>query len=491
MYGDTLLNWGAIAWYLSPELIVLATALLLLGLDLVEHQRVQHWLPYVSLAGLTLALVATVTLGQQTERVLAVFQLDLFAVCIKAITWVTMALLVLVSEDYLRAHTDQSALFYALLLLAALSISLLGAATELITIFLLFDLLSILSYLLTGYLRHDQYGTEAAFKYFIYGATLSAVMLYGFSWLYGLTGSTDLLWIAASLRMIEQFISPLALVPILILILAGLAYKVAAAPFHHWAPDAYEGAPTPVTAFLSVAPKIAGFALLLRVVLVLFPGVLTLGSDLRWPLLTFLSAFAMVVGNLAALGQDNIKRLMAYSSIAQAGYILIGVAVATSRGVTAVLFYLVAYAVTNLGAFAAIIAFANQTGSELIASYAGGHKRAALLAAVLTICLLSLAGIPGTAGFMGKLWLFSAAIESGLVWLAVLGVINSVISVGYYWKVIQALYLAPMIREDKLETPPLLKIVLGLTLGAVLLVGLFPSLVLPWLESAAQLFFAG
>lgn len=486
-----IFSWGEIVWYLSPELILLATVIILLGLDLADRHSQQRWLPYVSLAGLALTLAATMTLWHQTGRILAVFQLDVFAVSVKTVTWVSMALVVLVSDEYIRAHTQQPALFYALLLLAAFSISLLGAATELMSIFLLFDLLSIISYFLTGYLRQDNYSTEAAFKYFIYGATLSAVMLYGLSWLYGLTGTTDLAWIAENLRVIEPLLPPLTLIPILVLIMGGLAYKIAAAPFHHWAPDAYEGAPTPVTAFLSVGPKIAGFALLLRVVLVLFPNSLALGTDLRWPLLTFLSAFTMVVGNLAALGQENVKRLMAYSSIAQAGYILIGVAVATAHGVTAVLFYLVAYALTNLGAFAAIIAFSNQTGSEMIASYAGGHKRAAFLAAVLTVCLLSLAGIPGTAGFMGKLWLFSAAIEHNMTWLAVLGVVNSVISVGYYWKVIQALYLAPSIREEKVETSPLLKVALGLTLVGVLLVGLFPGLILPWLESATRLFFSG
>jgi NADH-quinone oxidoreductase subunit N len=279
--------------------------------------------------------------------------------------------------------------------------------------------------------------------------------------------------------------------PALILMVAGFAFKIGAVPFHQWAPDAYEGAPTPVTAFLSVGPKIAGFAIILRVLLTALPiDLANLAMDWR-TLMMAIAALTMTVGNLVALWQQNIKRLLAYSSIAQAGYILIGVVAASPRGVTAVLLYLAAYALTNLGAFAAVIAFSNQAGSDAIEDYAGLSKRAPGLALVLIVCLLSLGGIPPTAGFIGKLYLFSAAIEEGLLWLAVVGVINSVISLSYYWKVIRAMYLVPTHIEEQLTTSPTLAVALGATAAGVLMVGAFPGPLLTLIQTAAPIFFGG
>jgi proton-translocating NADH-quinone oxidoreductase chain N len=490
-FGEPTLTLGQTLWLLSPELVLLLAGLLVMGLDAIRPRREEkRWLPYVALGGLALALIATVTLWGCDTRVLYVLSCDRFALVVKAVALVATAFVVLMSDVYIRARSRFQGEFYALLLFAVLAICLLGGATNLVMVFLAFDFVSIASYILTGYLRDDRGSAEAATKYFLYGAALSSVMLYGMSWFYGLTGSADLEDIAGSLMGMGGSVRPIVL-PALILMVGGFAFKIAAVPFHQWAPDAYEGAPTPVTAFLSVGPKIAGFAVILRVLMTALPlTMVDLATDWR-TLLMAISVVTMTVGNLTALWQDDIKRMLAYSSIAQAGYILIGVVAASPRGTTAVLLYLATYSLTNLGAFAAVIAFSNQVGSDVIEEYAGLSQRAPGVAAVLIICLLSLTGIPPTAGFVGKLWLFSAAIEEGLVWLAAVGVINSVISLSYYWKVIRAMYLVPAQTEERLTTPPTLAVALGVTVAGVLLVGAFPGPLLSLIRAAAPTFFGG
>lgn len=490
-FGEQTLTLGQTLWLLSPELVLVVAGVLILALDAIRpHQEEKRWLPAVALAGLGGALVATATLWGCNARVLYVLSCDSFALVVKIAALLAVGIVVLVADTYIRARTRHQGEFYALLVFSALAICLLGAAVNLIMIFVVFDFLSIVSYILTGYLRDDRLSAEAGLKYFLYGAALSAVMLYGMSWLYGLTGATDLTDIGSVLLSTEAAVRPVVL-PALVLVAAGFGFKVGAVPFHQWAPDAYEGAPTPVTAFLSVGPKIAGFALILRVMLTMLPAELQ-SLDLDWQaLLMALAAVTMTVGNLVAIWQQNVKRLLAYSSIAQAGYILIGVVAASPRGVTAVLLYFFAYALTNLGAFAVVVAFSNQTGSDSIDDYAGLSKRAPGLAMLLLICLLSLGGIPPTAGFLGKLYLFSAAIERGLIWLAVVGVLNSVISLGYYWKVIRAMYLVPQRAEGRLTTSPTLAVALAITVVGVFFVGIFPTALLGMIESAAQVFFAG
>jgi proton-translocating NADH-quinone oxidoreductase chain N len=476
-------------WLLSPELVLLLAGLFILGLDAIHpHEEKKPWLPYVALAGLAGALAATVRLWGCNTRVLFVLACDPFALVIKMIALVAMGIVVLISDVYVRTRSRYQGEFYALLLFSALTICLLGAATNLIMIFLAFDFLSITSYLLTGYLRDDRRSSEAAIKYFLYGVTLSAVMLYGMSWFYGLTGSTDLSGIAAALKGAEGTLRPMIL-PALILVLAGLAFKIGAVPFHQWAPDAYEGAPTPVTALLSVGPKIAGFALIVRMMLAALPLDLE-HLPLDWQtLLMALAALTMTVGNLVALWQHNVKRLLAYSSISQAGYVLIGVVAASPRGLAAALFYLAAYVLTNLGAFAAVVAFSNQTGSDTIEDYSGLNERSPALTWVLIVCLLSLVGIPPTAGFIGKLNLFAAAIEKGLLWLAVIGVLNSIISLSYYWKIIRMAYIARPQVESRLAISPTLAVAMGVTVAGVLAIGIFPGPLLALVEAAVRTFF--
>lgn len=492
MSGEGTLALEQALGLLAPELVLLVTGLFILGADaILPRKKDRAWIPWAMLVGLAVALAATITLWGSNTQVLAVFSVDPFALMVKMVALVAMGIVALSSDVYIRTHSRYQAEFYALLLFATLTICLLGGATNLIMVFLAFDFLSITSYILTGYLRDDRRSSEAAIKYFLYGSAVSAVMLYGMSWFYGLTGSADLSGIAAALTGTEDVLRPIVL-PALIFMAAGFAFKIGAVPFHQWAPDAYEGAPTPVTAFLSVGPKIGGFSVIIRVLLSALPPIELMSLAMDWrALLMAIAALTMTVGNLVALWQSNIKRLLAYSSIAQAGYILIGVVAASPRGVSAVLLYLAAYAVTNLGAFAAVIAFSNRTGSDEIHDYAGLHKRAPGLALVLIICLLSLAGIPPTAGFVGKLWLFSSAIEGGLLWLAAVGVINSVISVSYYWKIMRAMYFTPAETEEQLITSPALAVALGAAVVGVFAVGIFPGSLMTLLQSAAQIFFQG
>lgn len=503
---ESTLTLGQSLRLIAPELVLLVTGFLILALDLATARRSENrWQPYVALFGLAGAAVAVALLWGTNTPVFYVLVCDPFSLVAKGIAALGVAILVLMSDAYVRARTGQVAFFYALLLFCTLAIFLLVSSVNFIMLLLTFDFLSIVSYVLTGFLRDDPRSSEAGLKYLIYGSILSAVMLYGLSWLYGLTGSMDIAHVGVVLANAQVWlvqlpapISPAILTPILIFVVAGLAYKVAAAPFHQWAPDAYEGAPTPVTAFLSVGPKVAGFVIFVRITLLLFPPIQSslsgwwLGDDWRWPLLAFLSAFAMTFGNLAAFWQDNVKRLLAYSSIAQAGYILIGVTVASERAIAGVLLYLLVYVVTNLGAFSAILAFSNAADSDLIHDYRGLYRRAPLAAATMLLALLSLAGIPGTGGFVGKLWLFSAALEGdNMLWLAILGVVNSVISLGYYWKIIRATYMRPMRRTDAIPVSPFLNVALVVTLLGILWLGLFPGTVLPAIETAARVLIGG
>ncbi len=481
---------GQILWFLAPEIALLATALLILGLDGIRPCRERQRCPlYVALGGFGLALGATLSLRGYIGRPLPALSSDPFALTTKIIALGGMGIVALLSDDYIQMHSpEKRAAFYALLLFSSLSISLMTGASDLILILLALECLSVTSYFLTGYLRDDPRAAEAALKYFMYGAAMSAMMLYGASWFYGLTGSTGLREIAAALIAAEDTLRP-ALLPALIFVIAGLAYKIAAVPFHQWAPDAYEGAPPPVAAYLSVGPVVGGFAVTMRLLLTALPVDLAdLALDWR-TLLIAISALTMTVGNLVALRQRNIKRLLAYSSIAQVGYLLVGLVVASPRGVTAALFYLVAYALSNLGAFAVVITFANQTGSGEIADYAGLSARAPLLAIGLTICLFSLAGLPVTAGFVGKWRLLFAAIEQGLLWLSIIGALNSAIALAGYWRVIRAVYLTPAQVEEPVSASPTLAIALGMTVAGVLLIGVMPGPLMALVQAAAPVFF--
>jgi len=376
--------------------------------------------------------------------------------------------------------------FYLLLLASTLGMCLMAASADLIMLFLAIETTSIPLYVLAGFYKTDNKSTEAGFKYLLFGALTSAVMLYGFSLLYGFTGTTDLYQITAAAQS-GAFPLSLAL-GTLILVLVGFGFKISAVPFHFWAPDVYEGAPTPVAGFLSTASKAAGFAVLMRVLLVVYGGQEVIPY---WVfVIAALSVFSMTLGNALALAQKNIKRMLAYSSIAHAGYALIGVAALSPFGITSVVFYLIAYVVTNLAAFGVVATFERTSGSNEIADYAAFSRRAPGLALAMLVAFLSLAGMPPLGGFIAKVLVFAAAVKTGMVWLAVIGVLNSIVGLYYYLIVLKVVYLYRSEDEDK-PVPVTRPYALALT---VLVIGiiLIGTLFAPWVEwstsAAAALF---
>lgn len=483
---------------LSPELILGGFGLIVLGADLMLRRK-RAWLIYLSLLGLALAFLATAGLWGANQSLLsAMLTVDPLAILLKLAAILATGLVLLSAIDYVpggrgRASSYQTSLgyqgeFYSLLLFAALSMTLMAGATDLIMIALSLEFLSITSYVLTGYLREDVRSNEGAIKYLLYGAITTAVMLYGMSFLYGMTGSTNLEDIAANLGSLLASPGPLRqlVLPIVIFLLAGFGFKIALVPFHQWAPDAYEGAPTPVTAFLSVGPKVAGFAVLFRVFLTALPHL-----QIDWmALLAGVSAVTMTLGNLVAIPQTNIKRMLAYSSIAQAGYVLIGVAAASTLGMASALFYLFVYTLTNLGAFAVVITFSNWSGSDAIPDYAGLSQKSPALAMTMLLFLISLAGIPPLPGFVGKFYLFAAAIERGMIWLAVIGVINSIISLYYYLMVARVMYIKPPETEEAVPASRALLAALLVTGVGMLLLGIYPAPLSELSQAAARAFFA-
>jgi NADH-quinone oxidoreductase subunit N len=355
-------------------------------------------------------------------------------------------LVLLSSSSLLESIARYRAEFVGLLMLATVALMVLASANELITLYLALEISSLSIAFLSAWQKRDLRSTEAGLKYFLLSAMSSAVLLYGLALLYGLTGETRLDAIA---RELTTATSP-ALFLALAMLLAGFGFKISAVPFQLWTPDVYEGAPTPVTAYLSVASKAAGFAIAVRVFLTALPA-----AQADWAtLITALAVATMTVGNIVALVQTNIKRMLAYSSIAQAGYVLIGVAAATQRGLSAMLFYLAAYTFTNLAAFGAVIAITRLTGSERIADFRGLRERAPGLSFALAVSLLSLAGLPPFVGFFAKLYVFWAAADAGLLLLVLVGVINSAISLFYYAQVIHDMY---MLSPVTLVPPPELR----------------------------------
>ena len=341
---------------LSPELSLLLTAICILVFDIILPEKTKRFIPIVAIIGIIIGFIFAVTQWGINVTVLRVLVHDSITVFAYCLILITMLGLVLISSSYIQEVSDNAPFFYALLMLNGLAALLLVATTNILMLVLALEFLSITSYVLTGYLHYDTRSTEAAIKYLIYGAVISTLTLYGVSWLYGLTGQTDYVQIADALaRPGEWFagypFSEKLLIPILIFISTGFAFKIAAAPFHQWAPDAYEGAPTPVTAMLATVPKIAGFVVLLRVSLLLFPADISIGQMWHTPLLGILSAAAMLLGSLGGLWQTDVKRMMAYSGITQAGYALMGLATGSSQGAQAQFVYLFAYVIAELAIF--------------------------------------------------------------------------------------------------------------------------------------------
>jgi proton-translocating NADH-quinone oxidoreductase chain N len=468
-----------------PELILAIFGMLILVADLVWREKGHNALAWMTLLGFILAFAATISIwGANASLFAEMYVVDLFSAFFKLLATVTGILIVLVSMDYLRGRTPYRGEFFALFTFAILAMVMMASSASLLMIYLSIEFLSYMSYLLTGFLREDKKSNEAAIKYFLYGAITSAVMLYGLSLLYGISGSLNLNDIA---RAFASSVDPTTRVVALVstaLVIAGLGFKISLVPFHQWAPDVYEGAPTPITAFLSVGSKAVGFAVLLRVALIAL-----LAFQSHWAqLLAVISIITMTLGNLVALRQTNIKRMLAYSSIAQAGYILIGLVALNLKGASpfaglnGILIYLFAYLFTNLGAFICVIAIENATGIVEIPQYAGLVKRAPLVAALFVIFFLSLAGIPPTAGFIGKFFIFGAALREGYLFLAAVAIVNSVVSVFYYFSVVRQAFFEEAKDATPIRLAPAIAFSLVASAAMVLLVAVYPE---PLLNLAA------
>lgn len=429
---------------LIPELILLLASLIILLAGAGRGERGAVW-GKVTAAVFAAALLALLACqGPEADLAGGMLSLDSFAVLFRGIFLALGLLVALISDDFLSKHPPARAEYWPLLLWAVLGMMLMVSSRDLLMIYLGLELVSLCSYVLAGYLKEDARSVEASIKYFLTGAVASAVLLFGISLLYGFAGSTSLEAVARAWRGISTGTDAKVLgYSALAFLIVGFGFKVAAAPMHMWAPDVYEGAPTPITAFFSVGPKGAAFAALLRV---LFVGLL--GFRPGWTTaFAFLAAASMVVGNLAALPQKNLKRMMAYSAIAHAGYVLVGFAAGTGAGTQAVAYYLLAYVFANLGVFAVI--WAVSARGEELNDYAGLGRRQPVLAWSMVVHFLSLIGIPPLAGFFGKLYLLSAALERGQVWLALVMVVNSAVSVGYYYGVVRQMFLVMEEGEDK------------------------------------------
>jgi NADH-quinone oxidoreductase subunit N len=397
--------------------------------------------------------------------------------------------------------------FLALLFALVLGLYLMASATDLLLVYLSIEMVSLVSYVLTGFHRADRKANEAALKYVIYGGVASGVMLYGISILYGLFGTTRVIGaggigaqladVTSRLFMAHAFggqpAAQLALVVAVVFILAGVGYKIAAVPFHMWSPDVYEGAPTPFTAFLSVGPKAAGFAVAIRFFFAAFErqvpgGGFVPSSDLPWPaIIGIISAISMTLGNLTAIVQSNLKRMFAYSSIAHAGYLLMGLSAASIAGVQSILIYLIVYVLMNVGAFLVVIAVSRVTGGEDIKDFRGLSSRAPIAALALVIFLFSLTGIPPFAGFAGKYLIFAAVVQKGGFWnvlLALIGVLNSAVALFYYARIIKAMYLEEAIDDRPLEVPLVYTGVMVALAVPVIVFGIYWAPLVRWAAAA-------
>jgi NADH-quinone oxidoreductase subunit N len=464
------IGWTQV-YLLSPELSVVLLAFLVIGIDLVSRRKTLAWL--TALIGLAVPLFLTLSLafnwfglvpappagGGPVTAFFGTLVVDQFAIFFKFLFIGIAFGVVLVSfryaEKYLRATPGE---YYGIILISTAGMMLMGASGELITLYISLEMTSIPLYILAGLLRTDTRSQEASVKYVLLGAMSSAILLYGMALIYGATGTTDLREIA-TVATTQLKTSNLLLLLGEIFVFTGLGFKVSAVPFHMWAPDIYEGAPTPSTLFFSVGSKAAGFAGLLRIFV--YGGLGIASSIYIWALVAIVAALTMTLGNVVALLQSNIKRMMAYSSIGQAGYLLLGLAAlminpaSAALSGTAILAFLAVYVVTNIGVFAGIIALADATGRENIRDFDGFGRRAPWMAAGMAFCLLALAGIPPMAGFLSKLFIFLAAWGQGsfMTFLVILGLVNSAISLVYYANVVWRMYTIEPPKRERLEVP--------------------------------------
>lgn len=467
---------------LSPEVALVISGGLVMLIDAFAGRRLPRVV--IQALGLLGPLVSVVLAARLMGITTTIFNgsvaVDLYAVYFKVLIAGAAALVLLASSSLLDDHPHSRGEFVGLIQLATAALMLLSAARDLITIYISLEISSLSIAFLSAWNKRDARSAEAGLKFFLLSAISSAVLLYGMALIYGLTGQLRLDAIARELAGPPNATLLLALT----LVVAGFGFKVSAVPFQMWTPDVYEGAPTPVTAFISVASKAAGLAVIVRVLETGLPN-----TQPNWTaMLAGICLATMTVGNIGALVQSNVKRMLAYSSIAHIGYILIGLAAASGPALASVLFYLLAYAVTNLGAFTAVIAAARLTGSEQLDALRGLAQRAPWIAFGLAVSLLSLAGLPPFAGFFAKLYIFQAALDRGLGGLVLAGVINSAVSLFYYTQVIHAMYIAPPTEERRAPAPVAPALALVLSVAGILLFGIFSSQFLDFQQVAAVSF---
>jgi NADH-quinone oxidoreductase subunit N len=464
-----------------PEILLLVLGILVLFIDpfLKKDGSRRPFLGWFTSVGLLIILALSLLVGRPADPLLVyggMLRFDWLGFAFKMFFIFAAGVTSLFFMD--AEPLNRRAEAYLLLLAATIGMCLMASSTDLVMLYLAIETTSIPLYLLAGFLKGDDRSTESGFKYMLFGALTSAILLYGFSLIYGFTGKTGL-------YDLSQYFGSFNLVAVGItfLVLVGLAFKISLFPFHFWAPDVYEGAPTPVAGFLSTASKAAGFAVLIRLFTVVFPVV---SPD--WSLiLAVLATLTMTVGNLIALAQKNIKRMLAYSSIAHAGYAMIGVVAFSQLGTSSTVFYLLGYVLTNLLAFGIVAIVGRAVGSEDYSAYSGLSRRNSTLGLAAMVAFLSLAGMPPFVGFVAKFFVFSAAIESGWVWLAIVGVVNSIIGLYYYLNVLKYIYLFRMENQDEQQHP--IPVSRPLAIGLVLLVIgilLLGTLFGPWFDLATK-----
>jgi NADH-quinone oxidoreductase subunit N len=462
-------NWSAI----GPELILSLTAMALLLITVLAKKGAKGVIPYLSLAGIVGALLFCVSLWGKSEYAFnRMVVVDNYSLFFKIIFLITAGLTVLMSIRFLQAEEAEYGEYYVLVLFAAVGMMFMASAADLIIVFLGLETFSLAVYVLAGFFRTQPKSNESALKYFLLGAFSAGFLLYGIALIYGATGTTNLKGIYEFVQKIHLLTDPLLLIGMGLLIV-GFGFKVASVPFHMWTPDVYEGAPTSVTAFMSVGPKAAGFAAFLRVFVY---ALSSLQTDWVW-ILWVLAVLTMTLGNVVAIAQKNIKRMLAYSSIAHAGYILVAMVAASELGTASVLFYLLAYAFMNLGAFGVVILYGRRGEENInIGDYSGMAYKYPLLAAAMAIFMFSLAGIPPTAGFVGKFYIFSSAVKAGYIGLAIIGVLNSALSVYFYLRVTVMMYMRNPEKEfAKLDLSPAMVIALIIAVLGTLQMGITPS----------------
>ncbi len=463
-----------------PEIVLSIFGMIVMVLEpLLDEKTGQKILGLIAVLGTLAGLGATSFMAQAPGLAFwNMVQVDGFSVFFHVLVIAIAAVVILSSYEYMAVQRIRAGEYYALILFGAVGMALMSSAIELVLIFIALEISSISSYVLAGFRRHEAASAEASLKYFLLGSFATAFFLYGVALMFGATGSTNIDQIS---RTLQGAAIPLLAYVAVALMFVGLGFKVAAAPFHIWTPDVYEGAPAPIVGLMSTAPKAAAFAVLLRIVFVINL------HAIFW-IIWMAAALSMTLGNMGALVQSNVKRLLAYSSIAHAGYLLVAFAAAPRLGTSAAMFYSAAYAAMNLGAFAVVSHFAN-AGERYVTleDYEGLGRSSPLLAATLTIFLLSLIGIPMTGGFFAKFYVFSAAVKANLIWLTIIGVVNGGVGAYYYLRIIVMMYMRESRKEVPVTPVPFaLGIALGTCLAATLYLGLFPSRVLRFTQDSAQ-----